>query len=131
MNIILRTIIIFLSTHFFIGVACVASIYLGVLEFAGNYPLDSILAWILVILLNIYLLKYFSSRITRVICAALILLAIYRCFSNDSHWRYAMTVVDDYQHNYTREWYCRLSDKDKSILESYTTHGIDDCTNSK
>jgi hypothetical protein len=127
----LRTLLTFVSVHIIAGIVWIVLIRFNDLDIIGNYPLDLILGGILVIILNIFLLKYFSNRIARFICAVLVLMAIRYCFLTDSQWRYAMTLVDDYQHNYTREWYCRLSDKDKSILESYTTHGFDDCTNIK
>ncbi len=123
----MRTLLIFVSVHVIAGIVWIVLIRFSDLDIMGNYPLDLILGGILIIILNIYLLKYFSNRTPRFICAVLVLMAIRYCFLTDSQWRYAEKIVELYHHNYTREWYCALPFKDKQVLESYTTHGIEDC----
>lgn len=71
--------------------------------------------------------KYFSEKITRFLCFGLIFISVCYCYQNDSEWPYAQLLIDHHRNNYTKEWYCKLTYRDKLLIEAYTTHGIEDC----
>jgi len=126
--IFLRTVAILASAHALVAAIWIASVlFLSDLDATNHYPFDLIFGGVLFIYLNISFYKYFSERITRLFCLGLATMSTYFCYQTDSHWRYAVNLVDHHQNNYTREWYCGLPYKDKLLIESYTTHGIEDC----
>jgi hypothetical protein len=126
--IFLRTVAILASAHAIVGAIWIASVLVSSdLDSTNHYPFGLIFGGVLFICLNIGFYKYFSERMTRLFCLGLAMMSTYYCYQTDSYWRYSMKLIDQYQHNYTREWYCNLPYKDKLLIESYTTHGIEDC----
>ncbi len=124
----LQTVAILASAHAIVGAIWIAFIFASSdLESINHYPFGEIFGGVLFISLNIGFYKYFSERITRLFCLGLVMMSTYYCYQTDSHWRYAMKLVDQHKNTYTREWYCGLPYKDKLLIESYTTHGIEDC----
>jgi hypothetical protein len=126
--IFLRNVAILASAHIIVGAIWIAFLFsVSSLGYIEHYQVFLILGWVLFIALNAAFYKFFSEKITRLLCLGLAMLSTYYCYQTDSQWRYAMKLVDHHQNNYTQEWYCKLTYRDKLLIESYTTHGIEDC----
>jgi hypothetical protein len=124
----LRTVAILASSHAIIGAIWIALIFsLSDLGSIDHYPASLCLGGVMFIFLNIGLFIYFPERITRLLCLGLIFISVYYCYQIDSEWRYAQKLVDHHRNNYTQEWYCELTYRDKLLIESHTMHGIENC----
>jgi hypothetical protein len=124
----LRTVAIVASSHVIIGAIWIALIFsLSDLGSINHYPVSLSLGGVMFISLNIGLFIYFPERITRLLCLGLIFISVYYCYQISSEWRYAQKLIDYHRNNYTREWYCELTYRDKLLIESHTTHGVEDC----
>ncbi len=126
--IFLRNVVILASANIIVGAIWAAFIFtMSDLGSTDHYQVLLILGGVLLIALNSGFYKYFSEKITRFLCFGLIFISVCYCYQNDSEWPYAQLLIHHHRNNYTKEWYCKLTYRDKLLIEAYTTHGIEDC----
>lgn len=124
----IRTTLILTLAHVIVGIFLTVLIFvLSDFDSLDYYPFLPILGGMIFIIMNLGFYKYFSDKLTRFLCVALISLSTYHCYVTDSHWRYARALIEHHEKNYTQEWYCALPYIDKLVIESYTFHGIEYC----